>query len=136
MKSPDAIWVQVIMNCIKISLVVMTVLFIRQDYPAVLGLLLGTVAAIVKFYLMAGAVTKSIDMSSSKAAAYTYSRYIMRQLFTAGVLIGALLIDGINFFWAVGGILLPQVVIVGGYVFNFLKQSLSSSRKTNENGPT
>ena len=129
MRAPEAIWIQISMTCIKISLVVMTVLFIRQDYPAVLGLLLGTVAALVKFYLLAGALSKSIDMSSSKASTYNYSRYVTRQLFTGAVLIGALLIDGINFFWAVGGILLPQIVIVGGQVFSSIKTMIKFSRK-------
>ncbi len=126
----EAIWIQISVTCIKLSLVAMIVLFIRQDYPAVIGLLLGTVAAVVKFYFLANSLTKSIEMSSSKASTYSYTRYVMRQVFTAGVLIVAVFIDGINFFWAVGGILLPQAVIVGGQVYESIKAYLKLSRKT------
>ncbi|UNC93666.1 ATP synthase subunit I [Candidatus Contubernalis alkaliaceticus] len=130
MKTSETIWIQISMTCIKISLVVMVVLFIRQDYPAVVGLLLGTVAAVVKFYFLANSLTKSMEMSSSKASTYSYTRYIMRQVFTAGVLIVAVFVDSINFFWAVGGILLPQAVIVGGQVYESIKAYLKLSRKT------
>ncbi|MDO9574791.1 MAG: ATP synthase subunit I [Candidatus Contubernalis sp.] len=130
MKNSEAIWIQISSTCIKISLVVMIVLFIRQDYPAVLGLLLGTVSAVVKLYLLSSSLTKSNDMSSSKASTYSYTRYVMRQVFTAVVLIVAVFIDGINFFWVVGGILLPQAVIVGGQVYASIKSYLKLSRKT------
>lgn len=110
----------------------MTILFIRQDYPAVFGLLLGTAAAVLKFYLLAESLQKSVNKISSTASTYSYSRYALRQAFTAAVLIGALFIDGINFFWAVGGVLLPQIVIVGGQVYTAIKESIVKLyRKTN-----
>lgn len=130
MKSLEALWYQISITCIKVTMLVMVVLFVRQDYPAILGLLLGTAAAVFNLYLMTGSVKKTASMHPGKASSYTYSRYALRQAIAALVLVGAMFVDGVNFFWTVGGILLPKFAIIGSQLFPAIRKGfLSFSRK-------
>lgn len=125
MKSLKVLWYQISIACIKIFLVLLLFLFIKQDYPAILGLLLGTAASLVQLYFHAASIKKSVKMSSTrKSSSYAYSRYAMRQVFVVLVLIVSMSIDFINFFWTVGGLLLPKLVIIGSQLFPILKKGV------------
>ncbi|PKM83792.1 MAG: hypothetical protein CVU88_01160 [Firmicutes bacterium HGW-Firmicutes-13] len=130
MKSLEVLWYEISIACIKVCLVILPFLLIKQDYPAILGLLLGTAASLINFYWLVGSVKRSIKRNPGAASSFTYSRYGSRLAFSALVLTGAMFIDGVNFFWTVGGLLMPKVVIVGGQLFPAFKESvLRFSRK-------
>ena len=123
MKSLETLWYQISISCIKICLITMPFLFYMQAFEAILGLITGTAFALFKLHLMAGSIKKAAGMSPERATTYTYSRFIIRQAVTVLVLVLAMFVDQVNFFWVVGGLVLPKFVIVGSQVFNTLKKS-------------
>jgi len=123
MNSLETLWYQISISCIKICLIAMPFLFYMQAFEAILGLIIGTAFALFKLHLMAGSVKKAAGMRPEAATTYTYSRFIIRQAITVLVLVSAMFVDQVNFFWVVGGLILPKFVIVGGQVFDSLKKS-------------
>ena len=133
--SVEALWYEITIKCIKVCLIALPFLFYFQEFSAIIGLILGTGTALLKFYFLMGSVKSAAEMSSGQASTYTYSRYIIRQAFAGVVLIGAIFIDFINFYWVVIGLVLPKIVIMGGRVFTSLQESfLKYSRKLAKKG--
>ncbi|RQD76751.1 MAG: hypothetical protein D5R97_03985 [Candidatus Syntrophonatronum acetioxidans] len=133
--SVEALWYEITIKCIKVCLLALPFLFYFQEFSAIIGLILGTGAAVAKLYFLMASVKSASEMSSGQASTYTYSRYIIRQAFAGVVLIGAIFIDFINFYWVVIGLILPKFVILGGRVLTSLQESYGKfSRKLAKKG--
>ena len=61
-----------------------------------LGIVLGTVMAILKLRLMELSFTKAVNMPEAKAKTYTQRQYMLRYLITGVVLVIAALTEGIS----------------------------------------
>ena len=77
-----------------------------------LGLLFGTIIAVLNFRLLALTIEKSVSMPQSKAQVYTGSRYILRMTIVGIVLLTSAKAPHINIIGVAIGLISPKFVIL------------------------
>ena len=82
------------------------------DKSMILGLIFGTIIAILNFRLLAVSVTKVVSMPSTKAQIYASSQYLIRMIITAVVLFVAATAPHLNIFTTAIGLLSTKFVIL------------------------
>ncbi|MGL5327666.1 MAG: ATP synthase subunit I, partial [Peptostreptococcaceae bacterium] len=91
-----------------------------------LGLILGTLVALMNFVLLAKTIERSIEMSPNEAKLYASSRYSVRMLIIAVVLFVAAKSENLNLIGVFLGLISPKVVIlVRNKMFDKLKRKES-----------
>lgn len=83
---------------------------IRFDTQAAFaaGLSLGAAVSAVKVISLERGIGKSLSMNSLSAGLYAFLQITLRNVLSAGVLIGAVLLRGVNVWGAAAGLLLLQ----------------------------
>lgn len=99
----------VIFNAIIIALLLVTSSFTR---PMLLGLIFGSLIALLNFRLLALTIEKAVDMPVSKSQIYSSSRYILRMTITGAVLIVSARAPHLNIIGVALGLLSPKFVIL------------------------
>lgn len=99
----------VIFNLIIIAILLITSTFSK---PMLLGLIFGSLIAILNFRLLALTIVKALDMPVSKAQIYSSSRYILRMTVTGVVLIVSVKAPHLNIIGVALGLLSPKFVIL------------------------
>jgi len=77
-----------------------------------LGLLFGTIIAVLNFRLLALTIEKSVSMPQSKAQVYSASRYILRMTIVGVVLLVSAKAPHINIIGVAIGLVSPKFVIL------------------------
>lgn len=94
--------------------------------PIVLGLILGTLVALMNFTLLAKAIEKSVDMTPNEAKLYASSRYTVRMMIMAVVLFISAKSPQLHIIGVFLGLIAPKVVILSrNIVFDKLKRKES-----------
>lgn len=99
----------IVYDLIVIILLLITSTF---DKPMFLGLLFGTLIAILNFRLLAITINKSVTMPVSKAQIYSSAQYMMRMLITGVVIFVSVKAPHLNVIGVAIGLLSPKFVIL------------------------
>ncbi|MPM39154.1 hypothetical protein SDC9_85787 [bioreactor metagenome] len=99
----------IVYDLIVIILLLITSTF---DKPMFLGLLFGTLIAILNFRLLAITINKSVTMPVSKAQIYSSAQYMMRMLITGVVIFGSVKAPYLHVIGVAIGLLSPKFVIL------------------------
>lgn len=103
--------------------------------PFIRGLAFGTFIGILNFRLLALTIEKSVQLPPNKAQMYAGSRYIIRYLITAVVLIVSLKADYINVIGTIIGLVSIKAVVLRMGLFNdldfFINIIFKERRKNN-----
>jgi uncharacterized membrane protein YbhN (UPF0104 family) len=91
-----------------------------------LGLALGAGVSAAKWLMAEKALTRAVEMNGKGAEAFAKAQFSLRYLLLGGVLVAAALIDGINLYAAIIGIILfTPAVYLAKIIF---KDSLTNGR--------
>lgn len=91
-----------------------------------LGLILGTLVALMNFTLLAKTIEKSIDMAPNEAKLYASSRYTIRMLIVAVVLFISAKSEHLHLIGVFLGLIGPKMVIlIRNNIFDKLKRKES-----------
>ena len=88
-----------------------SLLILKETIPIILGVVFGSVIAILNFRLLAISIEKSVDLSAGKAQAYSGIRYLIRMFIVAVVLFVSVKNPNINVIGTVLGLISTQIVI-------------------------
>ena len=96
------------------NFIVMILLLITSTFnkPMILGLVFGTIIAVLNFRLLAITLQKSLTMPVSRAQIYSGTQYMMRMIVTGVVLLVSIKSPNLNIIGAVIGLLGPKFVIL------------------------
>lgn len=96
------------------DLIVIILLLITSTFskPMFLGLLFGTMIAILNFRLLAITIQKSVTMPASKAQIYSSAQYMMRMLITGVVIFVSVKAPYLHVIGVAIGLLSPKFVIL------------------------
>lgn len=97
----------------------------KEPIPIILGVVFGSIIAILNFRLLAITMEKAVQYSPGKATAYTSSRYLIRMFIVAVVVFVSVKNPNINVIGTIIGLISTQIVI-------FIKKLLIS--KINRKG--
>ena len=97
----------------------------KEPIPIFLGVVFGSIIAILNFRLLALTMEKAVDMSPGKAQAYTSMRYLVRMFIVAVVIFVSVKNPNINVIGTVLGLISTQIVI-------FIKKLLISKIQRKE----
>lgn len=99
----------VIYDAIIVAMLIITSTF---DKTMLVGLIFGSLIALLNFRLLALTIEKAVDMPANKAQIYTSSRYILRMTITGVVLIVSAKAPHLNLIGVALGLLGPKFVIL------------------------
>lgn len=99
----------IVYDLIVIILLLITSTF---DKPMLLGLLFGTLIAMLNFRLLAITINKSVTMPVSKAQIYSSAQYMMRMLITGVVIFVSVKAPYLHVIGVAIGLLSPKFVIL------------------------
>jgi hypothetical protein len=99
----------IVYNFIVMILLLTTSTFSK---PMILGLVFGTIIAVLNFRLLAITLQKSVTMPASKAQIYSGTQYMMRMTVTGVVLLVSIKSPYLNIIGAAIGLLGPKFVIL------------------------
>lgn len=105
------------------NLIVLAISLIMSalDMKMFLGLIFGTIIAILNIILLAKSIEKSVTMPANKAQIYTTSTYLLRMLIVAIVLIVSVKASHLSVIGVVIGLISPKfVILVKPFVMNKL----------------
>lgn len=96
------------------DLIVIILLLITSTFnkPMILGLLFGTLIAMLNFRLLAITINKSVTMPASKAQIYSTSQYMLRMLITGVVIFVSVKAPYLHVIGVAIGLLSPKFVIL------------------------
>lgn len=96
------------------DIIVASILIITSNFEKamLLGLIFGSIIAILNFRLLALAIGKAVDMPTHKAQMYTSLRYVLRMTITGVVLIVAATAQHLSILGTAIGLLSPKFVIL------------------------
>lgn len=99
---------------IVFDVIVLILLLVTSTFnkPMILGLLFGTIIAILNFRLLAISIDKSVSMPQGKAQIYSSSRYILRMIIVGIVLLVSANAPHINIIGVAIGLVSPKFVIL------------------------
>ncbi|MGL5348836.1 MAG: ATP synthase subunit I [Peptostreptococcaceae bacterium] len=99
---------------IAFDIIVLAILLITSNFnkPMILGLLFGTIIAILNFKLLAISVEKSVTMPQNKAQIYFSSRYVIRMIIVGVVLFVSATADHLSIIGVAIGLVSPKFVIL------------------------
>lgn len=99
---------------IVFDIIVIAILLITSSFTKAmfLGLIFGTIIAILNFRLLALSIEKSVTMPSSKAQIYASSQYILRMIIAGIVLLVSVKAPYLEILGAAIGLLSPKFVIL------------------------
>ena len=83
----------------------------KEPIHMILGVVFGSIIAILNFRLLAISMEKSVDLSPGKAQAYTGIRYMVRMFIVAVVVFISVKNPNINVIGTVLGLISTQIVI-------------------------
>ena len=101
-------------DVIAFNLILLVILMVTSTFnkSMFLGLLFGTIIAVLNFRLLALTIEKSVSMPQSKAQVYTASRYILRMTIVGVVLLTSAKAPHINIIGVAIGLVSPKFVIL------------------------
>lgn len=101
-------------DVIVFDLIVLAILLVTSAFnkSMLLGLLFGTIIAVLNFRLLALTIEKSVSMPQSKAQVYSASRYILRMTIVGVVLLVSAKAPHINIIGVAIGLVSPKFVIL------------------------
>ena len=101
-------------DVIVFDLIVLAILLVTSTFnkSMFLGLLFGTIIAVLNFRLLALTIEKSVSMPQSKAQVYSASRYILRMTIVGVVLLTSAKAPHINIIGVAIGLVSPKFVIL------------------------
>lgn len=99
---------------ILFDLLVIIILLLTSTFsiPMLLGIIFGSIIALLNFRLLAITIEKAVGMPAHKAQIYAGSRYILRMTITGVVLMVSVKAPHLNIFGAALGLLSPKFVIL------------------------
>ena len=83
----------------------------KVPIPIIIGVVFGSIIAILNFRLLALTMEKAVDFSPGKATAYTSSRYMIRMFIVAAVIFVSVKNPNINVLGTILGLVSTQIVI-------------------------
>ena len=105
--------------------IVLLMMISKFSMPMLIGIIFGSVIAILKFRLLALSLEKAVDLPPGKAQAYTGVRYMIRLTITAAALIVSIKNPNLHIIGTAIGLISTQVVI-------FVKTLITSKFKRKE----
>lgn len=94
-----------------IIIIVMSFIFSKAPFPIILGIVFGSIIAILNFRLLALTMEKAVDLPPGKAQAYTASRYMVRMFIVAAVIFVSVKNPSIHVLGTILGLVSTQIVI-------------------------
>lgn len=112
--------VMVVRNAIIIAgiLAVLTVLFIPDKKPMLMGLLFGLLISILSFEQLSAAITKGVELPPEKAQLFVGIRYFIRLFIYAAVLFISIKADYINVIGTLAGLVSIKLSILASTMTN------------------
>ncbi len=101
----------------NILLIIPGVIFIDEGLPFILGLIFGSVIAVLNMRLLYLTLDKAVTMSMRRAQIFTVSRYILRYIIVGIVVYASLTADHLHPFGTIIGLLLIKPVILATQLF-------------------
>ena len=95
------------------------ILIIEPPIPFLTGLLFGTVVSVLNFRLLYLTIERAVRMHPERARKYTVSRYLIRYVLTALVIIVSINSPDINALGTVIGLIMLKLVILQRDLFNY-----------------
>ena len=86
-------------------------------YIGIVGIVLGTVASLIKVYMLERTLDKAVDMDPKNANNYTRANYTMRLVVSVVIVVLACIVEQINVVGVLIGLLLVQPA---AYITNFI----------------
>ena len=83
----------------------------------IVGIVLGTIASLIKVYMLERTLDKAVDMDPKNANNYTRANYTMRLVVSVVIVVLACLVEQINVVGVLIGLLLVQPA---AYITNFI----------------
>jgi uncharacterized Tic20 family protein len=83
----------------------------------IVGIVLGTVASLIKVYMLERTLDKAVDMDPKNANNYTRANYTMRLVVSVVIVVLACIVEQINVVGVLIGLLLVQPA---AYITNFI----------------
>lgn len=90
----------------------------KDPMPIISGYSFGTIISILALKLLHNTIDKAVDMTPSRASAYSMTHYMLRYVIYAVVLGSAALADYLNFLATLLGLLMVKFVILGSGIFD------------------
>ena len=91
--------------------IVILLIISKFSFPMLIGIIFGSVIAVLNFRLLALALEKAVDLPPGKAQAYTGIRYMVRLTITAAALIVSVRNPHLHIIGTAIGLISTQVVI-------------------------
>ena len=105
--------------------IVLLMMISKFSMPMLIGIIFGSVIAILNFRILALSLEKAVDLPPGKAQAYTGVRYMIRLTITAAALIVSIKNPNLHIIGTAIGLISTQVVI-------FVKTLITSKFKRKE----
>ncbi|MEG1311699.1 MAG: ATP synthase subunit I [Clostridium sp.] len=96
------------------DVILITILLATSKFsiPMLLGIIFGSIIAVLNFRLLAISIEKAVTMPANKAQLYSSSNYTVRMMITGVVLIVSAKVSHLNVIGVALGLLSPQFVIL------------------------
>ncbi|NBG88336.1 ATP synthase subunit I [Isachenkonia alkalipeptolytica] len=101
----------------NILFIILGSIFIEERLPFILGLIFGSVIAVLNMRLLYLTLDKAVTMSMRRAQIFTVSRYILRYIIIGIVVYASLTADHLHPFGTIIGLLLIKPVILATQLF-------------------
>ena len=105
--------------------VIILIIISKFSMPMLVGIIFGSIIAVLNFRLLALTLEKAVDLPPGKAQVYTGIRYTIRLAITAAALIVSVKNPNLHIIGTVIGLISTQVVI-------FIKTLITSKFKRKE----
>jgi len=115
-----------------VALVLVTFLWLLGWHEPALGLMMGFTVAVLSFWVHGNVLSRAFSMPSNRARLYVFINFLARYVLYFFTLLGALQHSPGHFWGAVGGLLVPRLVILVFYTFNL--KELMAAIKSNPSG--
>jgi phosphate/sulfate permease len=93
-------------------------LFIKPTMPFIMGLLFGTIVSVLNFRLLSLTIARAVTMHPERARKFTVSRYMIRYVLTALVILVSINSPDINVLGTAIGLITLKLVILQRDLFN------------------
>jgi len=90
----------------------------KNPKPILLGFVFGTIISILGFKLLHNTINRAVEMTPSRASAYSMVHYFLRYIIYFVVLGVAALADYMNFPATILGLLMIKIVILGSGILD------------------
>ena len=110
--------IKIFKGIVVLDIIFIAIIYIlgKFDIPMLLGILIGSVYALLNFRLIAVSLNRAVQMSPGRAQVFAGVSYVGRLALTAAIILAAIKVDYINAFGVIVPMFFPKIIIVSSAI--------------------